>query len=282
MAMLTGALAHHGGVRVVGLCHSVQSCVPVLFRELGMDDTGVKSRIAGINHMGWLLEVSRDGVDLYPEVKKRAAARPTPHTDMVRYEIMKRFGCYVTESSEHSAEYNPWFIKNRYPELIERFNIPLDEYPRRCVRQIEDWKKMRIALTENRSLSHERTHEYASYIMDAVQTDVPYRIGGNVLNTGLITNLPADACVEVPCMVDRSGITPCHVGALPPQLAALNMTNINVQLVTIEAAVTRRKDAVYQAALLDPHTAAELSMDDVVRLCDDLIEAHGSWIPPLQ
>jgi alpha-galactosidase len=282
MAMLTGALLRHGGVRAVGLCHSVQVCVPHLFRDLGMDPAGVQSRIAGINHMAWLLTVEKNGVDLYPEIKARASSRLTPHTDMVRYEIMRRFGYYVTESSEHNAEYNPWFIKRRLPELIERYAIPLDEYPRRCVEQIEDWKRMREHLTNNRALRHERTHEYASYIMDAIQTDVPFRIAGNVLNTGLITNLPAEACVEVPCMVDRTGINPCHVGALPVQLAALNMTNVNVQLVAVEAALTRRRDAVYQAALLDPHTAGELSMDEVVSLCDDLIEAHGSWIPALR
>ncbi|HEY9593308.1 MAG TPA: alpha-glucosidase/alpha-galactosidase, partial [Spirochaetia bacterium] len=167
------------------------------------------------------------------------------------------------------------------PELVERFNIPLDEYLHRCVKQIADWKQMRARLTTDRSLRHERSHEYASHIMNAVQTDVPFRIGGNVLNTGLITNLPSEACVEVPCMVDRNGINPCYVGALPPQLAALNMTNINVQLVTVEAAVSHRRDAVYQAALLDPHTAAELSIDDIVKMCDELIEAHGSWIPKL-
>ena len=282
MAMLTGALLRHGGIRAVGLCHSVQVCVPHLFRDLGMDPRGVEARIAGINHMAWLLKVERDGVDLYPEVKARAAALPAPHADMVRYEIMRRFGFYVTESSEHNAEYNPWFIKSRSPALIEQYNIPLDEYPRRCIRQIEDWKKMRAELTGNRGLRHERTNEYASYIMDAVQTDTPFRIAGNVQNTDLITNLPREACVEVPCMVDRGGVNPCHVGELPVQLAALNMTNINVQLVTLEAAMTRRRDTVYQAALLDPHTAAELSIDEVVHLCDDLIEAHGSWIPPLR
>ncbi len=282
MAMLTGALLLHGGVRTVGLCHSVQVCVPHLFRDLGMDASGVESRIAGINHMAWLLKVEKDGVDLYPEIKERAAARPVPHTDMVRYEIMRRFGCYVTESSEHNAEYNPWFIKGRRPDLVTQYNIPLDEYPRRCVAQIEDWKKMRDQLTNNRDLRHERTKEYASFIMDAIQTDVPFRIAGNVMNTGLITNLPAEACVEVPCMVDRTGINPCHVGALPVQLAALNMTNVNVQLVTVEAAASRRRDMVYQAALLDPHTAGELSIDETVKLCDDLIEAHGSWIPALR
>jgi alpha-galactosidase len=279
MAMVTGAMLRRGGVRAVGLCHSVQVCLPVLLRGLGMDPSGVRWKIAGINHMAWLLEVTRDGVDLYPEIKRRAAERPGPHDDMVRYEIMRRFGCYVTESSEHNAEYNPWFLKARYPELVERFNIPLDEYPRRCVRQRQEWASMRAGLVENRSLTHERTEEYAASIMDAMETDKPFKIAGNVRNDGLISNLPAEACVEVPCFVDSSGVTPCRVGALPPQLAALNMTNVNVQLLTIEAALTRKREYVYQAALLDPHTAAELSIDDTVALCDELIEAHGSWLP---
>ncbi len=279
MAMVTGAMLRRGGVRAVGLCHSVQVCVPALLRGLGMDPSGVRWKIAGINHMAWLLEVNRDGVDLYPEIRRRAAKKPGPHDDMVRYEIMRRFGFYVTESSEHNAEYNPWFLKARYPELVERFNIPLDEYPRRCVRQREEWASMRAALVENRSLTHERTEEYAASILDAMETDKPFKLAGNVRNDGLISNLPAEACVEVPCLVDASGVTPCRVGALPPQLAALNMTNVNVQLLAIEAALTRKREYVYQAALLDPHTAAELSIDDTVALCDELIEAHGSWLP---
>lgn len=282
MAMVTGAMLRYSGVKTVGLCHSVQVCVPHLLRGLGMDPAGVRGRIAGINHMAWLLEVTRGGVDLYPEIKRRAAERTAPHDDMVRYEIMRRFGCYVTESSEHSAEYNAWFIKSRYPDLIERFNIPLDEYPRRCRKQIGDWSAMRAALTANRALDHVRTEEYASFIMDAMETDRPFTIGGNVQNARLIDNFPEDACVEVPCLVDGAGVTPCRVGALPVQLAALNMTNINVQLLAVEAAVTLKKDTVYQAAMLDPHTAAELSLDDIVSLCDDLIEAHGKWLPALR
>jgi alpha-galactosidase len=282
MAMVTGAMLRHSGVKTVGLCHSVQVCVPHLLKGLGMDPAGVRGRIAGINHMAWLLEVEKGGVDLYPEIRKKAAARMAPHDDMVRYEIMRRFGHYVTESSEHSAEYHAWFIKSRYPDLIERFNIPLDEYPRRCVKQISDWAAMRAALTMNRELGHERTEEYASFIMDAMETDRPFTIGGNVQNAHLIDNLPEDACVEVPCLVDGAGVTPCRVGALPVQLAALNMTNINVQLLAVEAAVTRKRDTVYQAAMLDPHTAAELSLDDIVSLCDDLIEAHGKWLPSLR
>jgi alpha-galactosidase len=280
MSMLTGAMLRATGVKTVGLCHSVQVCASGLLEGLGMDyDESVQWKIAGINHMAWLLEISRDGQDLYPEIKRRAVARTDKHTDMVRYEIMKRFGYYVTESSEHNAEYMPYFIKSRYPEIIDDLNIPLDEYPRRCIKQIQDWKDMREQLVQDTNLTHDRTHEYASYIMEAMVTNRPYKIGGNVLNHGLIPNLPQKACVEVPCLVDASGVTPCYVGDLPTQCAALNQTNINVHLMTIEAALTRSKEAVYQAAMLDPHTAAELSLDDIRSLCDDLFEAHGDWLP---
>jgi alpha-galactosidase len=283
MAMLVGAMLKGSGVKTVGLCHSVQGCVPGLLKSL---DIGVKPeetqwKIAGINHQAWLLELTKDGKDLYPAIKEKARAKQLEgkHWDMVRYEMMLNFGYYITESSEHASEYLPYFIKSKYPELIERFNIPLDEYPRRCINQIEGWKKMRADLVGNKNLEHNRTHEYASYIMDAMETDTPYRIGGNVMNTGLITNLPYDAVVEVPCLVDRNGINPCYVGELPQQLAALNRTNINVQLMTIEAALTQKKEFIYMAAMLDPHTSAELSMDDIKSMCDDLITAHGDWLP---
>ena len=281
MAMLTGALLRATDIRTVGLCHSVQSCAEHLLKHLGMPGDNVQWNIAGINHMAWLLSISRNGEDLYPEIKRRAAAKNAQgkHWDMVRFDLMSHFGYYITESSEHNAEYNPFYIKSRYPELIERFNIPLDEYPRRCIHQIADWATRRDTFVKDASLNHERTGEYASYIMEAMETDIPYRIGGNVLNKGLIDNLPSDACVEVACMVDRNGVQPTKVGRLPVQCAAMNMTSINVQLLTIEAALTRKKDYIYQAAMLDPHTAAELSIDDIKAMCDDLIEAHGSWLP---
>jgi alpha-galactosidase len=281
MAALTGTMIRYGGIKTVGLCHSVQGCASHLLKSLDMPTDNIQWKIAGINHMAWLLDITRDGEDIYREIKKRAADKQkTKHDDMVRFELMQRFGYYVTESSEHNAEYHPYFIKSNYPELIDRLNIPLDEYPRRCVNQIEGWKKMREDLVNNKNLTHERTHEYGSYIIDAMETNVPYKIGGNVLNTGgLISNLPEKACVEVPCLVDSSGVTPTYVGDLPEQLAALNRTNINTQLLTIEAAITGKKEHIYHAAMLDPHTAAELSIDDIVSLCDDLIEAHGDWLP---
>ena len=280
MAMLTGAMLRQTDVKTVGLCHSVQVCAESLFKSVGMEnDPDVQTKIAGINHMAWLLEITKDGKDLYPEIKARAAALTEKHDNMVRLEIMKRFGYYVTESSEHNAEYMPFFIKDKYPELIERFNIPLDEYPRRCIRQIEDWKTRSKLLTEDPNLSHERTLEYASYIMEAMVTDKPYKIGGNVMNHGLITNLPRNAVVEVPCLVDASGVTPCYIGDLPEQCAALNRTNINVQLLTIEAAMTLKKEKIYQAAMMDPLLQSELSIDDIVSLCDDMIAAHEGWLP---
>ena len=280
MAMLTGAMLRMTDIKTVGLCHSVQVCAKSLFESIGMEnDPDVQTKIAGINHMAWLLEITKNGKDLYPEIKARAEAITEKHDNMVRLEIMKRFGYYVTESSEHNAEYMPFFIKDKYPELIDRFNIPLDEYPRRCIRQIEDWKTRSETLTRDPNLSHERTHEYASYIIEAMVTNKPYKIGGNVLNTGLITNLPRNAVVEVPCLVDASGVSPTYIGDLPEICAALNRTNINVQLLTIEAARTLKKECIYQAAMMDPHCQSELSIDDIVKLCDALIEAHKGWLP---
>ena len=283
MAMLSGYMQRYTGVKTVGLCHSVQVCSQHLLESLGMQDKleGRRELIAGINHMAWLLEI-RDsaGNDLYPEIRRRAAEKNAneKHDDMVRYEYIRRLGYYCTESSEHNAEYNPLFIKSRYPQLIEQYNIPLDEYPRRCIRQIADWEAEKERILDNGKITHTRTTEYASYIMEAMVTGQPYKIGGNVLNNGAIENLPREACVEVPCMVDNYGVNPCHIGRLPVQCAAMNMTNINVQLMTIEAARTRKREDIYRAAMLDPHTAAELSIDDIVAMCDELIEAHGDYM----
>ena len=284
MAMLTGYIARYTGVKIVGLCHSVQVCSETLLKELGMEDKleGRRELIAGINHMGWLLRIEdRDGNDLYPEIRRRAKEKNAgeKHSDMVRLDYIEKLGYYCTESSEHNAEYNPFYIKPRYPELIERYNIPLDEYPRRCVKQIKDWKEMSEKLLSDPHLTHERTTEYDSHIMEAVQTNRPYRIGGNVLNSGhLIEDFPQQACVEVPCLVDGAGIHPTYVGALPPVLAAMNMTNINTQLLAIEAARTRKKEDILRAVMLEPHTAAELSIDDMAKMVDELLEAHGPYM----
>jgi len=285
MAMLTGFMLRYTAVKTVGLCHSVQVCSRDLLNKLGLEDKveGRKELIAGINHMAWLLEImDKDGNDLYPEIKSKVDAYLSgpENNDKVRMEYIKNFGYYCTESSEHNAEYNMFYIKSKYPELIERYNIPLDEYPRRCINQIERWKNEYNEILETGVKEHERSNEYASRIMEAVVTGTPYQIGGNILNKGfLISNLPEDACVEVPCLVNGYGVNPCRVGPLPVQCAAMNMTNINVQLLTIEAAVTRKKEHIYQAAMLDPHTGSELDIDTIKRMVDDLIEAHGSFLP---
>ena len=277
MAIVTGFMQRYTKVKTIGLCHSVQVCSSRLLKALEIDAQVGSELIAGINHMGWLLEIKdKNGNDLYPEIKARAKAKNATeiHKDMVRYDYIDKLGYYCTESSEHNAEYNCFYIKSKYPELIEKFNIPLDEYPRRCILQIERWQKQKEALLNGGDIEHSRSHEYASRIMEAVVTNVPYKIGGNVLNTGLIENLPQDACVEVPCLVDGNGIHPTHVGRLPVQCAAMNMTNINVQLLTIEAAITGKKEHIYHAVMLDPHASSELSIDDIIKMCDELYAAH--------
>ena len=284
MAMLTGYISRYTGIKMVGLCHSVQVCSRHLLKGVGMEDKleGRKELIAGINHMAWLLKIEdKDGNDLYPEIKRRAKEKNATqiHSDMVRFDYIDKLGYYCTESSEHNAEYNPFYIKSKYPELITRFNIPLDEYPRRCINQIEHWNKRSAELLENPQLDHTRTLEYASYIMESIVTNTPYQIGGNVLNTGhLIEDFPEQACVEVPCLVNNTGIHPTYVGHLPPVLAAMNMTNINTQLLAIEAARTRKKEDILRAVMLDPHAAAELSIDDMAKMVDEMIEAHGPYM----
>ncbi len=293
MAMLTGAMLRGTEVKTVGLCHSVQVCTQTLLDTLGivkwadMDKHQIRSRIAGINHMAWLLDFTLDGKDIYDDVRKKGLAfvkkqrklKKDKSGNIIRVDIMNQFGYYVTESSEHNAEYMPYWIKSNYPELIGEYNIPLDEYPRRCRCQIEDWKREYKELSKKKALEHNLSHEYGSAIMNAITTDSPIQIGGNVLNKGFITNLPSDAVVEVPCLVDGNGIQGTYVGNLPTQCAALNTTNINPQLLAIEAALTLKKDKIYQAAMLDPHTSAELPIDKIKAMCDDLIEAHGDMLP---
>ncbi len=285
MAMLSGYMQRYTGVKTVGLCHSVQVCSRDLLTDLGMEDKleGRKELIAGVNHMGWLLEIKdKNGVDLYPEIKQKINAKlaDPEYKNKVRLDYIKNFGYYCTESSEHNAEYNMFYIKSKYPELIEKYNIPLDEYPRRCIAQIDGWQKEYQELVTSGIKEHTRSSEYASYIMESIVTNSPYEIGGNVLNKNhLISNLPEEACVEVPCLVNGMGVTPCSVGALPVQCAAMNMTNINVQLLTIEAAHTKKLEHIYQAAMLDPHTGSELDIDTIKKMVDELIAAHGNYLP---
>jgi alpha-galactosidase len=273
MAMLCWAVAERSSIRSVGLCHSVQHTAGLLARDLGLES--VDHHVAGINHLAFFLRLEHDGEDLYPALREV----DPPEDNRVRYALLKHFGYFVTESSEHLAEYVPWFIKAGREDLIERFNVPLDEYPRRCEAQIAGWEALRERVEAGEALPLARSHEYGADIIRACETGEPFAFNGNVRNRGLIDNLPGDCCVEVPCVAGEDGIVPQAVGALPRHLAALIQTNVNVQGLTVDAALTGNRDSVYHAAMLDPHTAAELSLDEIAALVDDLLAAHGDLIP---
>ena len=281
MAMNCRAVNRASKIQTVGLCHSVQGTAFELSCDLGIDYREIDYLAAGINHMAFYLRFERDGEDLYPRLRALADSGRIPEDNRVRYEMLRRMGYFVTESSEHFAEYVPWFIKRDRPDLIERFKIPLDEYPRRCIAQIEDWDDERGRLENESAIDVRPSGEYAATIIRSIETGKPRTIYGNVANNGLIDDLPSGCTVEVPCLVDGNGVQPTRVGALPPQIAALIRTNVNVQELTVEAALTGRLEHVYHAAMLDPHTAAELDIDQLCQLVDELIVAHGDWIPNL-
>ncbi|MCU1467271.1 MAG: glycoside hydrolase family 4 [Actinomycetia bacterium] len=281
MAINCRAVGCASSVRTVGLCHSVQGTAYELSLDLGIPYREIDYLAAGINHMAFYLRFSHDGEDLYPRLLELAASGRVPEHNRVRYEVLKHFGYFVTESSEHFAEYTPWFIKRDRPELVSQLNVPLDEYPRRCVEQIADWESERARLEGGGPIEVQPSFEYAATIIRSIETGKPRVIYGNVPNDGLIDDLPAGCTVEVPCLVDGNGVQPTRIGALPPQLAAMIRTNVNVQELTVEAALTGRREHVYHAAMLDPHTAAELDLDQIHALVDALLDAHGSWIPAL-
>jgi len=279
MAMNCWAISRATKIKTVGLCHSVQGTAEQLAYDIGVPIEEINYLAAGINHYAFYLRFERQGEDLYPRLHRVMAEGRVPYSNRVRYEMLRRTGYFVTESSEHFAEYGPWFIKRDRPDLIEDFNIPLDEYITRCENQIAGWGKLRAYLEAGGDLVSQRSHEYGSLIIHSHQTGQPRVIYGNVPNVGLIDNLPAGCCVEVPVLVDRNGLQPTRIGALPPHLAAMMQTNINVQALTVEAALTGKREHIYHAAMLDPHTAAELDLDQIWHLVDDLIAAHGDWLP---
>ena len=271
-------------IQYVGLCHSVQGTAEELAYDLGVEPANLVYTCAGINHMAFYNQFTQrlpDGSteDLYPRLKALAAAGKVPDGNRVRYEILRKFGYFVTESSEHFAEYSPWFIKRDRPDLIEKFNIPLDEYPRRCEKQMADWAAELQRIETEHDIEIKQSREYAASIINSLATGEPSVIYGNVLNKGLIDNLPADCAVEVACLVDRNGVQPVKFGRVQPQLAALMRTNINVQQLTVEALMTEDPEYIYHAAYLDPHTSAELDLDQIHDLVDDLRRAHGDWLP---
>ncbi|ACQ93723.1 glycoside hydrolase family 4 [Tolumonas auensis DSM 9187] len=271
-------------IQYVGLCHSVQGTAEELAHDLGVEPANLVYTCAGINHMAFYNQFTQrlpDGSteDLYPRLKALAAEGKVPDGNRVRYEILRKFGYFVTESSEHFAEYSPWFIKRDRPDLIEKFNIPLDEYPRRCEKQMADWAAELQRIETQHDIEIKQSREYAASIINSLATGEPSVIYGNVLNNGLIDNLPQDCAVEVACLVDRNGVQPVKFGNVQPQLAALMRTNVNVQQLTVEALMTENPEYIYHAAYLDPHTSAELDLDQIHDLVDDLRRAHGDWLP---
>ena len=274
MAMLCWAVARTSPIQTVGLCHSVQGTAGDLAVDLGVPPGELEYRCAGINHLAFYLELRHRGRDVYPDLR---AKRDIPDWNRVRYEVLRHFGYFCTESSEHLAEYVPWFIKTARPDLIETFNVPLDEYPRRCEAQLAEWEELRASMPAQ---AIRRSDEYSAGIVNALETGTPFEFNGNVMNDGLIDNLPY-CCVEVPCVADEKGIRPQPVGALPPQLAALIRTNVNVQELTVEAALSGLREHVYHAAMLDPHTAAELALEEIHELVDALLETHADLVPTL-
>lgn len=279
MAINQWALSRGTTIKTVGLCHSVPHTAGELAEDIGVPVDEINYVVAGINHMAFYLKFERNGEDLYPMIRQVVADGRMPKTNLVRYDMFTRLGYFVTESSEHFSEYVPWFIKRDRPDMIEAYNIPLDEYIRRCEEQIADWGTMRESLLNGAEVPIERSVEYGSLIIHSMETGQPRTVYGNVPNHDLISNLPDGCCVEVPCLVDKNGVQPVQIGAIPPHLAAMMQTNINVQSLTVEAAITGKREHIYHAAMLDPHTAAELNLDQIWSLVDELIEAHGAWLP---
>lgn len=280
MVMNCWALNKATKIKTIGLCHSVQHTAQELSNDLGIPVEEINYIAAGINHMAFYLKFERDGEDLYPRLQEIARTGKMPDWNRVRYEMLTRLGYFVTESSEHFSEYVPYFIKEKHPELIDRFNIPLDEYPRRCVNQIAGWEDLKKQLEDpSHPMEVHRSVEYGSLIIHSLETGIPRVVYGNVHNDHLIENLPLDCVVEVPVLVDQNGLQPTRIGKIPPQLAALMQTNINVQSLTVEAALTGKKEHIYHAAMLDPHTSTELTLDEIWSLVDDLLEAHRGWVP---
>ena len=292
MAINCWAVADATGRPHVGLCHSVQGTSEMLARWIGVPYEDVSFLCAGINHQAFFLEFRRGTEDLYPLIWKALEREDVMNEEPVRGDIMKNFGYFVTESSGHASEYMPYFRKTPSmvtDELSPRFKNPDDHwfdfaktggYLRHCLERVhladEEFKAM---IAGDKELPTQRTHEYGSYILEAIETNRPARINGNVPNEGFITNLPVGCCVEVPCLVDTNGVQGVFVGDVPTQLAALNRTNINVQELTVEASLMGDKDAVHYAVMMDPLTAAVCTLPQIHAMVDDLFEAQAQWLP---
>ncbi len=292
MAINTWALSERfPKLKQVGLCHSVQNTVEEMAHDLEIPQDDIRYKVAGVNHVAFFLRLeqeTKEGLrDLYPALRRgysegRLPKAPLIHKrcpNKVRYEVMDHLGYFCTESSEHLSEYVPWFIKEGRTDLIEQFGIPLDEYPNRCVEQVADWKEQAQGIQAAGSIDVCKSHEFAAELMNAIVTDTPYVAYGNLPNTGQIPQLPMGAAVETPCLVDGNGVQPSVVTDIPPQLIALMRSQINVQELTVRALVDENPEHIYHAAMMDPHTAAELDLRQIRAMVSDLLAAHGDWLP---
>lgn len=280
MVMICWAVDELTAMRSVGLCHSVQGTAYQLADYMGIPRDELRYWTAGINHMAWYLKLEWQGQDVYPLLYKAMANPETYGRDRIRFEIMKHFGAFVTESSTHMSEYVPYF--RRKPELIAHYQLRSHmnrDWSEWRNRRDERYEQMVQEVKEKAPITLERSHEYCSFILDAMETNSPFRFNGNVRNHGVITNLPNNALVEVPILADGTGLHPCYVGDLPPALAALNRTNLNVQEVIVEALKRKDRELVYQAVQLDPLTAAVCTLDDTRQMVDELFAAHAQWLP---
>lgn len=287
MAMICWAIQEkYPQLKLIGLCHSIWMTAQELCQDLKIPFSELDYNCAGINHLAFYLTLNRKNAqkeNLYPKLFEVAHKKKFPKENQVRYKVLENFGYFVTESSEHFSEYTPWFIKSHKPHLIKDFHIPLDEYLRRCEVQLQDWKKMKANLENSQEkFDLKESNEYGSFIIAALEGGKEAAVYGNFQNGKLIENLPADCCVEVPCKVSFQKFTPAKIGKMPPQLTSLMQTNINVQRLTVEAALSRKKEHIYHAAMLDPHCAAELSLDEIRSLVDELLQAHSDWLPKFQ
>lgn len=285
MSMNMQTIFRTSGVRAVGLCHSVQGTFCQLMHYLGEDPAAVAFECAGINHMAFYLRLEKDGQDLYPRLFEAMERPEVYNSNKVRFELMKRLGYFVTESSEHNAEYNPFFIPHGQDHFT-RFDVPIDEYLRRCDKIVDEFERMKCLCRNDEPMQVHRSHEYGSTIIHSMATGRPSVVYGNQPNNGSISNLPNNAIVEVATVVDRAGLRPTTVGELPAQLVAYVSPHVHQHELFIRAAMEGRRDHVYQAVMFDPLTAATLNLDQIVQMCDELIGAHGfagegGCLPPL-
>ncbi|MFI6744356.1 alpha-glucosidase/alpha-galactosidase [Nonomuraea sp. NPDC050451] len=277
MAMIPRAVYEGTAFRnVVGLCHSVRDTQARLASLVEVPEEEVSFVTAGANHQAFVLKFEHKGRDLYP-VLDEVIARDPELRRTVRVEMYRRFGHFPTESSEHGSEYLPWFL--RHDDQVEHFRIPVEIYLQWSQENLGTYEETRRRLAAGEGVEIEPAGELASEVIHSIETGTPRVVHGNVRNGGLISNLPDDACVEVPCLVDRAGMRPTRVGALPPQLAALNRTFLNVGELTVRAALEGRRDHVYHAVMLDPNASATLTLQQIHDLVDDMIAAHGDLLP---